>query len=197
MILCFEQDCVWWQCREHRKVGSGTRLDPKKGTHLTLASLNTKRRKRVLLVSNHTDAARNLERGSGLVGVDVRRVPDAVAAEESAHAWAADVVVLDLSSGSRGDLALIRRLKDRDPESEVIVVGGCDEVMPASEVLKAGAWWWPMGSARATAWRRSSRVPSRNADFAMRISPSSRSCTDGNSSSTSSAEAGGCRISSI
>ncbi len=101
--------------------------------------MTTKRRKRVLVVSEQLETALCLERGSSLSGVDVRRVPDAVAAEESSRAWAPDIVVIDPSSGGLADLSLVRHLKAHDPETEVIVVGGCDDAMPASEVLKAGA----------------------------------------------------------
>ena len=93
----------------------------------------------MLVVSDQLETARCLERGSSLSSVDVRRVPDAVAAEESSRTWAPDIVVIDPSSGGLVDLSLVRHLKAHDPETEVIVVGGCDDAMPASEVLKAGA----------------------------------------------------------
>jgi DNA-binding NtrC family response regulator len=96
-----------------------------------------KRRKRVLIVSQHADAA-GLGVSNRLSAVDVRRIMGGAAVEEAARAWTPDVVVLDFS-GSSGDLALIRQFKDRNPESEVIVVGACDDDVPASEVLKAGA----------------------------------------------------------
>jgi DNA-binding NtrC family response regulator len=100
--------------------------------------MDRKRRRRVLIVSDQANAGATLDVSRRQVAVDVRRVVGRAAVEESARAWAPDVVVLDFS-GSTGDLTLVRQLKNRNPESEVIVVGACDDEVPASEVLKAGA----------------------------------------------------------
>jgi DNA-binding NtrC family response regulator len=97
-----------------------------------------KRRKRVLIVSTRRDAMAQLQTDGGLARVDVRHVTSGLAAEESSRAWPPDVVVLDFS-GVPADLSLIRDVKERHPEAEVIVVGTCDDDMSASEVLKAGA----------------------------------------------------------
>jgi len=71
---------------------------------------------------------------------------DGLVAESAEHAYrlleshVIDVVLLDLKMPGTGGIEALRRIKQRRPEAEVIVVTGCATVQSAVQAMKNGAY---------------------------------------------------------
>src|SRR5262245_64777607 len=75
-------------------------------------------------------------------GYDVRGARNAADAVEVFKQWRPDVVLTDLSLPDVDGIELLRRLKQLDPEPEVIVVGGQGTITRAVEAGRAGAFFF-------------------------------------------------------
>jgi diguanylate cyclase (GGDEF)-like protein/PAS domain S-box-containing protein len=72
-------------------------------------------------------------------GYEVGTAQDGSIALEQLVGQAYDVVLLDLSMPGMGGLEVLRRLRERGVDSEVVVVSGTTSVIEATAALKAGA----------------------------------------------------------
>jgi DNA-binding NtrC family response regulator len=75
-------------------------------------------------------------------GYDVRGARNGADGTEVFKQWRPDVVLTDLSLPDVDGIELLRRLKQLDPEPEVIVVGGQGTITRAVEAGRAGAFFF-------------------------------------------------------
>jgi DNA-binding NtrC family response regulator len=75
-------------------------------------------------------------------GYEVRGARSGADGAEVFKQWRPDVVVTDLSLPDVDGIELLRRLKQLDPEPEVIVVGGAGTITRAVEAGRAGAFFF-------------------------------------------------------
>ena len=105
-------------------------------------------RKRILIVDDHPVVCEGLSlllnRDDNMVVCQQAR--DASTAMQSIAASAVDMVILDVSLGGIGGVALARNIKDHYPAMPILVLSMHDEALFAERALRAGARGYIMKS---------------------------------------------------
>ena len=102
--------------------------------------MSLKRKKRVLAIDDEPAMADWLKILLEHAGYDVRTSANGSRGEELFKVWHPDVVVTDLLLPDIDGIELVRRLKQIDPEPEVIVISGQGNIPRSVEAVKAGAF---------------------------------------------------------
>jgi DNA-binding NtrC family response regulator len=98
-----------------------------------LAELN------VLVVDDEADIRLGLSRLAGSVGARVKEAENGEAALEVLEGWRADVVLTDLMMPRMSGAELLVEIKQRYPETEVVILTGFGTVQAAVQCLQSGA----------------------------------------------------------
>jgi DNA-binding NtrC family response regulator len=105
-------------------------------------SYTNRRRRRVLAIDEQCAMTGLLQTVVETEGYDVRGARNGADGTEVFKQWRPDVVLTDLSLPDVDGIELLRRLKQLDPEPEVIVVGGQGTITRAVEAGRAGAFFF-------------------------------------------------------
>jgi DNA-binding NtrC family response regulator len=105
-------------------------------------SSSNRRRRRVLTVDDRCAFAGWLRSAVEASPLDVRAARSGSEGAEVYRQWRPDVVITDLALPDMDGLDLLRRLKQLDPEPEVIVVGPEGTITRAVEAGRAGAFFF-------------------------------------------------------
>jgi DNA-binding NtrC family response regulator len=105
-------------------------------------SFSSRRRRRVLAIDEQCAMTGLLQTVVEPEGYDVRGARTGADGAEVFKQWRPDVVLTDLSLPDVDGIELLRRLKQLDPEPEVIVVGGQGTITRAVEAGRAGAFFF-------------------------------------------------------
>jgi DNA-binding NtrC family response regulator len=104
--------------------------------------LANRRRRRVLAIDEEDAMTGLLQNVVEPEGYEVRGARTGADGAEVFRQWRPDVVLTDLSLPDVDGIELLRRLKQLDPEPEVIVVGGQGTITRAVEAGRAGAFFF-------------------------------------------------------
>lgn len=99
---------------------------------------------RVLLVDDEQDFVRTMQKRLLRRGMDVHGVCSGQAALEKLEEFGADVVVLDVKMPQMDGIETLRRIKDRHPLVEVIMLTGHASMDAAVEGMENGAFHYLM-----------------------------------------------------
>jgi DNA-binding NtrC family response regulator len=102
--------------------------------------MTTKRKARVLAIDDEATMIEWLKTMLEQDGYDVRAAMTAARGEELFRAWKPDAVVTDLLLPDLDGLELLKRLKQMQADTEVIVLTGHGSVPRAVEAIRAGAF---------------------------------------------------------
>ena len=102
--------------------------------------MSLKRKRRVLAIEAEAATTERLKVLLEHAGYDVRAVPDGARGEELFKLWRPDAVVIDLMLPDIDGIELVRKFRQLDPEAEVIVIAGPDDIPRSVEAVKAGAF---------------------------------------------------------
>ena len=103
---------------------------------------SSRRRRRVLAIDEQCAMTGMLQTVVEPEGYDVRGARSGFDGTEVFKQWRPDVVLTDLSLPDVDGIELLRRLKQLDPEPEVIVVGSPGTITRAVEAGRAGAFFF-------------------------------------------------------
>ena len=105
-----------------------------------MAEINSfKRLRRVLIVDDEPDMADWLALVVGGAGYETRVAHRGSEAEETFRLWQPDAALVDLVLPDADGADLVRRFKELQPRTEVLVVSGQGSIPRAVEAIKAGA----------------------------------------------------------
>jgi DNA-binding NtrC family response regulator len=97
-------------------------------------------RARLLVVDDEPIALRNLERALAKEGYEVTTAPSGQAALRHLRDGAFEVVLTDLKMEKVDGMQVLRRCKETDPDTEVILITGYAAIDTAIEAMKQGAY---------------------------------------------------------
>lgn len=100
--------------------------------------MNTLRRN-VLVVDDEEVVRRSFSRSLEGVRCDVEAVPDGSEALRAMERDAFDLVMLDLRMPGMDGMTVLKTIKEKWPESEVVVVTGYPSIESAKEAIRLGA----------------------------------------------------------
>jgi DNA-binding NtrC family response regulator len=100
--------------------------------------MNTQRRN-VLVVDDEEGVRRSCSRSLEGASCDVEAVPDGSEALRAMERNAFDLVMLDLRLPGTDGMTVLRTIKERWPESEVVVMTGYPSIESAKEAIRLGA----------------------------------------------------------
>ena len=95
---------------------------------------------RILLVDEEGDLLRALARAIEAVGFHVETVSDGGKALELVELVSFDVVILEACAQETGGLETLDRIRKTCPETEVIILTGCESADSALEGMQGGAF---------------------------------------------------------
>lgn len=95
---------------------------------------------RVLVVDDEPVVRQSYERSLSGVNCAVRTAPDGQDAIRIMEEGPCDVVLVDLRMPGMNGIELLREIKDRWPESEVVVITGYPTIETAKEAVRLGAF---------------------------------------------------------
>ena len=101
--------------------------------------MGTKRKKRVLAIDDEPAMTDWLKVVLEHAGYEVRTALIGVRGEELFKTWRPDAVLTDMMLPDVDGIELVRRFKELNPQSEVVVVSGQGNIPRAVEAIKAGA----------------------------------------------------------
>ena len=101
--------------------------------------MGTKRKKRVLAIDDEPAMTDWLKVVLEHAGYEVRTALIGVRGEELFKTWKPDAVLTDMMLPDVDGIELVRRFKELNPQSEVVVVSGQGNIPRAVEAIKAGA----------------------------------------------------------
>ncbi len=104
--------------------------------------MSTKRRKRVLVIDDEPSMTEWLQILLEHAGYEVRTASIGTRGEELFRSWRPDAVVTDLLLPDVDGIELVRRFKDANADTEVIVISGQGSIPRAVEAVKAGASYY-------------------------------------------------------
>src|SRR6202035_5021512 len=102
--------------------------------------MSLKRKKRILAIDDEPAMTEWLKILLEHAGYDVRTALIGTRGEEIFRTWRPDAVVTDMLLPDVDGIELVRKFKQLDPESEVIVVTGQGNIPRSVEAVKAGAF---------------------------------------------------------
>jgi len=94
---------------------------------------------RVLLVDDERDILDPVTYALEQEGFAVKTVEDGLAALDAARGEPFDVVLLDLRMPGTGGMSVLKAIKQKWPESEVVIITGYPTVESAKEAIRLGA----------------------------------------------------------
>ncbi|MFH1090928.1 MAG: sigma-54 dependent transcriptional regulator, partial [Pseudomonadota bacterium] len=94
---------------------------------------------RILIIDDEESMRDSCQRILTKAGLEVTTVADAHAAVKLLNKWTYDLVLLDLIIPG-GGMEILKRIKEDDPELEVIMISGYGTVESAVEAMKLGAY---------------------------------------------------------
>ncbi len=95
---------------------------------------------RVLLVDDEEEFASTLAERLSMRGLDVKTALDGETALEMVAADPPDVVLLDVLMPGMGGLEVLRRIRSRHPETQVILLTGHGSTRDGMEGMRQGAF---------------------------------------------------------
>ena len=95
---------------------------------------------RILLVDEEGERLRELARAVEAVGFHVEMVAEGGKALELLELASFDVVILEVWAPETGGLETLGRIKQACPETEVIILTGCESADTALEGMRGGAF---------------------------------------------------------
>jgi DNA-binding NtrC family response regulator len=101
--------------------------------------MSTKRRKKVLAIDDEPSMTEWLKVVLEHANYEVKTALIGVRGEELFKTWRPDAVLTDMMLPDVDGIELVRRFKDINPQSELIVVSGQGNIPRAVEAIKAGA----------------------------------------------------------
>src|SRR6185436_5166692 len=105
-----------------------------------LCGMSLKRRRRVLAIDDEPAMTEWLKILLELAGYEVRTALIGTRGEEIFRSWHPDAVVTDMMLPDVDGIDLVRRFKQLDAETEVIVVTGQGNIPRSVDAVKAGAF---------------------------------------------------------
>src|SRR5512145_673554 len=101
--------------------------------------MTLKRKKRVLVIDDEPAMTEWLKILLEHAGYEVRAALIGARGEEIFRSWRPDAVVTDMVLPDVDGIELLRRFKEAQPESEVIVISGHGTISKAVDAIRAGA----------------------------------------------------------
>jgi DNA-binding NtrC family response regulator len=102
--------------------------------------MSSKRKKRVLAIDDEPSMTEWLRILLEHAGYEVKTAMIGTRGEEIFKAWAPDAVVIDMLLPDVDGIELVRKFKQLDPETEVIMITGQGNIPRSVEAVKAGAF---------------------------------------------------------
>src|SRR2546428_9300057 len=102
--------------------------------------MSLKRKKRVLAIDDEPSMTEWLKILLEHAGYEVRTALIGARGEELFRSWRPDAVITDMKLPDTDGLELLRKFKEINSESEVLVVTGHGSIPVAVEAVKAGAF---------------------------------------------------------
>lgn len=96
-------------------------------------------RKNVLVVDDEDAVRKSYARSLCGTRCEVETVPDGAEALRAMERQAFDLVMLDLRMPGMDGMAVLKEIKDKWPESEVVVITGFPSIESAKEAIRLGA----------------------------------------------------------
>ena len=96
-------------------------------------------RKNVLVVDDEEVVRKSYSRCLDGSRCEVEMVPDGVAALEAMERRAFDLVMLDLRMPGMDGMTVLRTMREKWPDSEVVVITGYPSIESAKEAIRLGA----------------------------------------------------------
>jgi DNA-binding NtrC family response regulator len=97
-------------------------------------------RKRILAIDDEASMTEWLRIVLEHAGYEVKTAFIGVRGEELCRSWRPDAVVTDMTLPDVDGIDLVRRIRQLDPEPEVIVIAGPGDTLRAAEAVKVGAF---------------------------------------------------------
>jgi len=109
-------------------------LLPEEGDNMT-----EKGKAKVMLVDDEQDFLQTLTQRLELRGMNVTPVSDGLHAVDAAKNESFDVIILDLSMPGMDGLETLKKIKQDDPDAEIIILTGHGSVKSGVDAIKQGA----------------------------------------------------------